>query len=302
MTPSFRRGTLEDARAVWNVITVTSAELDRRMGTPDSQNWWLDPVEVERVWEHRNSLLLYMARAPDQFWVAEQDGQIVGYARSSLHDGLRELLDYYVLPAHQGAGVGRELLARAFPAAGARRRVVIASTDIRALARYLKAGVYPRFPIYRLFRKPERVPINTDLTRKPAPAALDSLAALRSIDSAILGFTRDGDHEFLLNDRPAYLYYRGEQLAGYAYFGKGTGPIALLDDADFPAALAGLESEAKARGEEEISLDVPLINRAAVDYLLGRGFRLDPFTVLFMSDEAFGQFDHYIITAPPYFM
>jgi hypothetical protein len=35
--------------------------------------------------------------------------------------------------------------------------------------------------------------------------------------------------------------------------------------------------------------------RAAVDHLLGRGFRLDDFPMAFMSDEAFGRFENYVI-------
>lgn len=302
MTIAFRPGAPEDGRAVYDVFVETTADLERRMGAPDDKNIWLDPAFVAEYWERRQSLFAHLARTAEQFWVAEQDGRIIGFARATIHDGVRELLEYFVLPAHQAHGIGRELLARAFPAAGARRRAIIATTEIHALARYLKAGVYPRFPIYYFSRKPEPVAVETDLVARLAAPGPQTLAALRALDRAILDFERDDDHEFLLNDRQLYLYHRGEQLAGYGYFGKGCGPIALLDADDFPAVLARGESEAAARNDDEFAVNIPLINRAAVDYLLARGFQMEAFTVLFMSDEPFGKFENYLLSSPPFFM
>lgn len=298
----FRRGTAEDSRAVYDVFARTTDDLERRMGTPDSENQWGDPAFLADYWERRGPMFAHLARTADQFWVAENDGQIIGFARSTLRDGVRELLEFFVLPGHQARGVGRELLARAFPREGARRRAVVATTDINALARYLKSRVYPRFPIYYVYNKPQPIEIQTDLSFSPAPASPETLAALRTIDRAILDFERDVDHEFLLQDRQPYLYYRGEQLVGYGYSGKGTGPIALLNESDFPAVLARAESEAAARNDSEFGMQVPLINRAVVDYLLDRKFRLEPFTVFFMTDAPFGKFENYILTSPPLFM
>ena len=45
-----------------------------------------------------------------------------------------------------------------------------------------------------------------------------------------------------------------------------------------------------------------MINKAAVDYLLANGFRFDRFVALFMVDEEFGRFDHYIVSSPPFFL
>ena len=302
MIHTYRPATMADIRAVYDVFTRTTADLERRMGSLENAEMWTEPAFVEDYWQTRGPLLEHLARNADRFWVAELDGQIIGYARSSLHDGVRELIDYYVLPSHQATGVGRELLERAFPRGGSRRRAIIASTDIRALARYLKSGVYPRFPIYYFFRKPQPVSLETGLEFRPSAGTPETLAAIREIDRAILGFERDVDHEFLLNDRQLYLFYREDRVAGYGYFGKGSGPVALLDESDLPAVLARAETEAAARNEEEFGLQVPLINRAAVDYLLEQGFKMEDFTVLFMSDEVFGRFENYILTSPPFFI
>jgi len=301
-------GTLDDLDAAYDVFVRATADLERRVGTPDDANVWLDPSFAARYWERRRPLFVHLSRPGGAFWVAEVDGAMVGYARSTRHEGLRELNEFFVHPGHQGHGIGRELIARAFPRGGTGRRAIIASTDIRALTRYLKAGVYPRFPIYAVSRKPEPVTVETDLTFTTPVAAgggaatPDTLAVLRAIDGVVLGFARDADHAFLSRDRPPTLYHRDGRVVGYGYTGTDTGPIALFDPADFPAVLARAESDAAARGDATFSLSLPLINRAAVDYLLSRGFRLDDFTILFMSDEPFGHFDRYIVSTPDFFI
>jgi GNAT superfamily N-acetyltransferase len=302
LTPTYRPGAFADSRAVYDVFAQATSDLERRMGSLEMAEKWADPAFIEEYWQRRGSLFKHLARTAAQFWVAEQNGGIIGFARSTLHDGVLELVDFFVLPGNQSTGVGRQLLERAFPRDGAYKRAIIASTDIRALSRYLKSGVYPRFPLYYIFREPRPVEIETDLEFRPVTSNQETIAAFREIDQVILGFTRDEDHEFLLKDRQSYLFYREGRLAGYGYFGKCMGPIALFDEADFPAVLARAETEAADRGEDEFGMYLPLINRAAVDYLLGRGFRMEEFTVLFMSDEPFGRFENYVITCPPFFI
>lgn len=301
MAITYRPGEVADGPAVYDVFVETTIDLEQRMGLPAAEIIWLDPAFVTSYWQRRQSLFDHLARTADQFWVAEADGRLIGFARSSLRDGVRELLEFFVRPAFQGQGIGGELLRRAFPADGSQRRAIIATREMRALARYMKAGVYPRFPIYYLSRQPEATPFTTDLEFTAVGLEPETLDAIRAIDQAILGFTRDVDHRFLLQDRQTMLFRRGGQLAGYGYFGKGTGPIALLDAADFPAVLAWAESDAAARGDD-FGVQLPLVNRHAVDYLLARGFQLEDFTVFFMSDQPFGRFENYVFSSPPFFM
>jgi len=60
-------------------------------------------------------------------------------------------------------------------------------------------------------------------------------------------------------------------------------------------------AEAARRGAD-FGVEVPLVNRAALDFLFGRGFRMDSFFALFMSDVPFGRFDRYLFTSPPFFL
>ena len=51
---------------------------------------------------------------PDGLWVAEADGEIVGFALSWVCGDLWFLAELFVAPGHQGCGIGNELLARTF--------------------------------------------------------------------------------------------------------------------------------------------------------------------------------------------
>jgi len=302
MTTTFRPGTPDDTHDVFDVSARALADLEHRVGVADTDNHWLDPAFVAGAWAHARPRFEHLAHTAEHFWVAEQDAQIVGYARATLHDGVRELTEFFVMPDRQAGGIGRELLARTFPVGGARRRATMSTADVRALARYLKAGVYPRFPICFVSGTPRPIAIETDLIFEPVVAVADALVAIRAIDQAVLGFARDALHAFLLRDRRADLYRRDDRIVGYGYVGRDTGPIALLDASDFPAVLARGETAAAARNQATVQLKLPLINRAAVDHLLGRGYRLDEFAWFFMSDEAFGTFENYIVSNPPFFL
>jgi hypothetical protein len=296
----YRPGTIEDSYTVFCLFEETLSDEFQRFGFGATS--WPDPGKLARMWRQRATLYHHLARTAEQFWIAERDGQAIGFARSVQRDGLRQLTEFFVLPGDQSGGVGRELLARAFPPGGARRRSIIATIDTRAQARYLKSGVYPRFPIYYFYRQPEKIMVESDLTFEPlrADPAAETLATLADIDRAILGFRREEDHTWLLADRPGYLYRRDGYAVGYGYVGKASGPFALLDATDFPAALAHAETQAASEGFGHFGLEVPTVNQAAVDYILGRNFNIHGFVTLLMSDAPFGRFENYLALSPPF--
>lgn len=301
MTVIYRPGTLEDSFAVYRVFHTSILDFGERANMMPITGG-ADPAVLAELWPKRRSLFEHLARTAHAFWIAEADEKVVGYARSLLRDGVQELTEYFVLPEYQSAGVGRELLARAFSEVGAHRRVIIATVDPRALARYLKVGVYPRFPIYNLARLPEAgVAVESDLVIQPFAAPPQSLAVLRALDTQVLGYTRDADHAWLALERQGYFYLRNDKPVGYGYIGDRSGPFAVLEESDWPAVLAHFEAEAAAQGVD-FAVEAPLINRRAVDYLLRRGCRLDDFFAFFMSDSPFGRFENYLCTAPPFFM
>jgi GNAT superfamily N-acetyltransferase len=297
MALTFRAGTPDDSFAAFRIFQAALVDLGQRVGGT-AITGGRDSDTLETLWQRRRSQFEHLARTSDQFWLAEEDGEPIGYARSILRDGLRQLTESFVLPERQSRGLGRELLARAFPREGATHRLILGSADLSALTLYLRAGLVPLFPCFALSRPAEPVAVPTDLVITPLDAIPATLVILGDLDQAVLGHRREVDHAWLRDDRQGYLYRRDGQPVGYGYVGDDyTGPFALLAAADFPAVLAHAETQVAAHGGV-FTVEVPLVNRAAVGWLLGRGARLDPFFEHTLVDVPFGHFDRYVLTSP----
>ncbi len=297
----FRQGMVEDSYGVYLVFRTSITDLSRRQGLelPSDVS---DAVPVQEMWKRRQPFFEHLARTAYEFWVAEEDGHMVGYARSVLRDEVLELTEFFVSPEAQSAGVGGELLRRVFPPGVGKHRVIVATTDVRAQVRYLKSGVTPYFPEMYWSREPQNVTVESDLEFVRAANTPETVAQLAEIDRAILGHTRDVDHAFLLSNAEGYLYRRNGNVVGYGYLRGGCGPIALLEPTDFDAVLAHAERRAFERGESEVGFDIPMVNRAAIDYFLAHGYKLDSFIALLMSDAPFGKLENYVLTSPPFIL
>ena len=59
---------------------------------------------------------------------------------------------------------------------------------------------------------------------------------------------------------------------------------------------------ARSLGIERLEFQLPAPNAAGMRHLAGRGFRLDPWINLLMSDRPYGQFDRFIPFSPPLFL
>lgn len=301
MAASCRPGTLGDSFAVYQVFRRAIEDLTRRLNLVESE---MDGPENDTArWREREPLWRHLSQTADQFWVTEDGGRVVGYARAIVRDGVQELTEFFVDPAHQSAGVGRELLARAFPQAGARRRVIVATVDGRAMTRYLQAGVYPRFPTCYFFGPAKAPAVSANpLAVEPLTGSAQDLETLGRIDRDVLDYRRDVDHAWLLGRRRAMLFRKSGRIAGYGYTGgPSSGPIAVLDEGDVQAAIAHVEAEAQRAGTE-FGLDVPLVNRRAVEYLVRQGYQMSGFITVLMSDAPFGNFTRYVCTSPQFFL
>lgn len=299
MSIAYRAGTLEDSHAVFQVFVKTIMDYSERMNVMGITGG-NDPEVMKSLWERRKTMFEFLARTASHFWVAEQDGEIVAYARSMEHDGLIELTEFFVSPLHQSGGLGRQLLARAFPQTDSPYRTVIATLDERALARYLKAGVYARFPLKYFYRPAETVDFKTDLSIEPMEQNIH-LEKMNQIDKHIIGHSRPAVHEWIATTRDGFVYKRGGEIVGYGYVGSSSGPFAVLDENDFPAVLAHAESLAAEKGSE-FGVETPLINKKAIQYFLDRKYQIDSFTALFMSNVPFGKFENYLCFSPEFFM
>lgn len=292
MTATLRPATIADSRAVFEVFIASLLDLGERLKVETITG---GAEDIDRLWAKRAPIMTHAAETADRWWVAEEQGHVVGYARSTLRDGIRQLTEFFVRPGAQSAGVGRGLLEQVFPTEGARGRILLATQDPRALARYLKAGMLARFPVYH-FGRPRRSDLyRGDLEATPIRADQYGLALLASIDREVLGFRRDADHRWLLSHRRGFVYIRNGSPVGYGYVGLYQGPFAALDPAVFGTMLAHAESVAEV---EEFGVEAPLINRVALQYLFQHGFRMDPFVNFYLSDVELGKFDRYPVTTP----
>jgi GNAT superfamily N-acetyltransferase len=298
MSVSYRPGTLHDSYTVFRVFEQTVSNLSYQLGysaAPPED----DPERSAAAWQERRPLFEHLARTAHQFWLALSGDEVIGYARSILHGGLLDLTEFFVLPGRQSAGVGRELLSRAFTSQPSPHRSIIATVDMRALARYLKSGVYARFPIYNFSRQPRPGLPASDLEVRPLAPSPHDLDLLNGLDQRLLGHIRQLDHTFWLSYKQGCLFYRRGELLGYGYIHKEGGPFLLADTAAYPAALSFAENRA-ASLTDRFYLEVPLINQSAVDWLLLSGYQMSPFFAFFMSDSPWGSFDSYVFANPPF--
>jgi GNAT superfamily N-acetyltransferase len=290
-----RRGVLADNRPCHDLLMEAVIDLTERQGS----RWEADR---EATWPLFEPVYRLVAEHAAEWWLAEDPSshQLLGYARSIERGGLFELSELFVRPGRQSSGVGRQLLERAFPAGRGEVRVIVATTDARALSRYYRAGTVARFPIVTLSRAP-RADRPAGDRLEIGRASMEDIPALAVLERAVLEFAR-GTAEFawLVEQREGYLYRKHDEVAGFGFVGaSGTGPIAALDPADLPEILDHIEGRAAAMGKGTIGLEVPMVNEIAVRHLLGQGYQMDPFLTLLLSSRPFGQFDRFIGFGPP---
>jgi GNAT superfamily N-acetyltransferase len=295
-----RRGTPHDSQACHEVLWASVTDLGMRHGTPlhgSAAEWWAS----------EESLQTFLAAHAAEWWVAEEPdgGTLIGYGRSIERGGLLELVELFVLPTRQSVGVGRALIDRAFPLGRGDIRSIIATTDVRALSRYYRAGTVARFPMLTLGGVPANAQMAGNMTADPIDVESETdRRILREIDRWVLEYPREeAEIHWLLEDREGFLYRRNEEALGFAFVGRGgVGPVAVLDAGDLPAILLHVEGRAFAADIERIEFQVPAANEVATRHLLSRGFRLDPWVNLLMSNRPFGRFDRLVSFGPPVFL
>ena len=291
----YRPGTLADYRAAHRVFITAHYDLLNRQGR--SKNPPTD-ADFDADWAHNRDLLAFLETHVEQFWVAEQAEDIIGFARVLRQEHVRELTEFFVLPDVQSRGVGRELLRRAFPLMDGIINAVISSGDARAHARYLKSGVNHQHLIYAMSRPPEPLPVDSDLTVTELTASPEHTDLVGRIDTEVLGFRRDGLHGWLRSNRQGFVYSAGGDVIGYGYVGEDSGPFALLDPSWYPQVLSHAEAVCARQKYAKIDICVPTPNRIALEHCLSRRFEIGRFIMYFMTSQHFGQFDRYIKSNP----
>jgi GNAT superfamily N-acetyltransferase len=277
------------------------------------------PDDLERI------LRLYThlrATDPERFVVAVRpdDGRIVGFAAAVVREHAWYLSMLFVLPGHQGAGVGRRLLEAAAPGPDVTVRATATdSAQPISNALYASLGIVPRVPLLRLVglaERPEHLPRLPDgvtalafddvATAEPFAAAdpvaaAETLAAeIDALDRLTLGVAHPRDHGWLRAEARRGFLYRSEDGSpiGYGYAGASglVGPIAVREPSLLAPVLAHLVTTVEPRGAFAVWL--PGNAGTAITGLLRSGFQLEGFPVLLCWDEPFADLSRYVPISP----
>lgn len=249
------------------------------------------------------------AERPEQIWVAEAAGEIVGEASALCRERHAHILSFFVLPTAQQHGIGGRLLTallNACRAAGCTVITLQASDDPRAMTHYLRQGFH--------FSPPNVVWSTANLAVPPpdlhapfaaVPITLEDESTLQTvgdIDKAVRGVRRLADLRNWLRQGAAgalFLDHASGKPAGYALCsveqGAGRiGPVAAIDLAGFAPilrqALAACLIAFPAATHWRLA--TPGENSAAIPTLLAANFR-PVFTMPFLTNGDLGQFDRY---------
>lgn len=205
---------------------------------------------------------------PRGVWLAEDDGEIAGFALSWVCGRLWFLAELFVAPDRQGQGIGNQLLERtlqhAIQAGAADRGLITFAFNLVSQGLYVRHGLLPRVPIQLCSAE------RAALLRHPPGAALDAtpiratpadLEALRQIDLASLGVSREKHHRYLLGDPGMDGVFLGEggERIGYAYVARTghIGPLAVMHAQAMPGAFRTALARAVASDARQVSVFVP---------------------------------------------
>jgi len=134
-----------------------------------------------------------LASDPDGYFCAVEDGRIRGMVSALVRGRLWYLSMFFVLPDDQSRGLGRALIERALAygeARGAEIRFTWATLDPRAQARYVMAGMAPRWPIYRVDGSTAAGAFRHTVRPRPRPAR--ERAHRRAVDQSQCRTVRPG--------------------------------------------------------------------------------------------------------------
>jgi ribosomal protein S18 acetylase RimI-like enzyme len=243
---------------------------------------------------------------PDGLWVAEDSGQMVGFAFSWVCDDLWFLAQLFISPQRQSQGVGHALISRTLQHAhksGAKTKALITFTFNRASqSLYIRHGIFPQFPVY-FFGAPRedlRLP-GERLQSAPLSASAAHLRELDAIDAAVLGVSRAKHHRYLLAAAATeglLFYAHSGNCIGYAYVVDGhVGPLAVSKRESIGAALATALASGADAGAARVSAFIPGECHAGLSLAIAGGMRIT-FPMLLMADRDFGDWSRYMPRNP----
>ncbi|KAA0997693.1 GNAT family N-acetyltransferase [Paraburkholderia panacisoli] len=243
---------------------------------------------------------------PRGVWLAEDDGEIVGFALSWVCGRLWFLAELFVAPGRQEQGIGNELLDRtmrhASQAGATEKSLITFAFNVVSQGLYVRHGLFPRVPIHLCSAEREslRQAHGPALCATPIRTAAVDLEMLRQIDVATLGVSREKHHRYLLGDprMKGVFLEEGSELVGYAYVAATghVGPLAVMRAHAMPGAFRAALAMAVAGDAKQISVFVPGTSDAlAIAASQGMRFALP---MVLMSTRDCGDWTRYLPRNP----
>jgi hypothetical protein len=244
---------------------------------------------------------------PDGLWVAEDAGEILGFAFSWVCGDLWYLAQLFVSPGQQRRGIGQELLQRTLEHAhktnAAIKALITFSFNNVSQGLYVRHGLFPRCLIYnfKVAREVLRSRLQgTQLRCAPLKNTSAQLRILAEIDTRAFGISRAKHHSFLIEDgaTKGVMLYAGDDCVGYAYVADGhIGPLAVTQRAELGAAFRTALNLAVESGSAQVSAFLPGPCDAALSIAVEHGMRIATPMVL-MSTHDFGNWTQYLPRNP----
>jgi ribosomal protein S18 acetylase RimI-like enzyme len=249
-----------------------------------------------------------LADGPDGLWIAEDDGNILGFAWSWVCGDIWFLAQLFVDPTQQGRGIGNELikltLEQARKSGAAHKALITFAFNRISQGLYIRHGLFPKAPVYFFDAIPERMRQKlpeSPLRNVPIDDDVATMAKLIEIDARAIGVSREKHHRYLFDERATrgVLLYAGDECVGYSYIASNghIGPLAVVDDKFLGDAFVTALYLAAHGSSEKISAFVPGTGETALGLAVDHGMRIT-FPMLLMASPGFGNWTGYLPRNP----
>jgi GNAT superfamily N-acetyltransferase len=291
----YRLASQKDVQGISNVFADAANDLYRKHGLLDTP---VSPTPPSPIFP------FLIQKTPHAFWVAVNEGEIVGFSDSFVRNSLWFLSWLFISPSYQGCGIGRNLLVKTLESWGkaviTNRATITFSINPTSQSLYIRYGMYAREPLYYVSAPKsnilERMNSATSLDYDEVSSLQDAWQTLRRIDEDVLGFPLDWHHEyFFQSEYRCYIFSENRGLpVGYAYIrpSGGIGPVAVTSQEYMEPILEAALKISTSQKVEEIGYYTPGSNVAAINIALKYRMKFDPF--VFMSTKPFAKWENYI--------
>lgn len=309
----FREGRSRDLRGTFTISALAVHHTASKMGVIDGPP--PTPAQIETEWGVQRDIVEFIAAQPGgSYWVCEDEGEPVGYARVCRFGEMEQLTELMILPSHHARGIGRNLLERCFPHDPTPElgRLVVAAGAPSDLTLYTDFGVMPVAGHWHMRAHAadyvERRALETDVS-EPAVHALEGDRAAvewKLLEPPAVSHRRPQLHDFFARTRTCLATMDPEtgSATGLCWVGKGgdIGPAVAVTPADLvPVVLGALDRVAKTREPHMFGVYCTTDSWWLLRRLRGLGFRVYwPGWV--MSSIPIPGLDRYMPMRPPHLL